>query len=91
MNVVSLENTGEIGFVRGTGAEPFDRRFLVAESFKEGVRKVLGVERLIRQLRNCFFYFNGVQLIFPLSFKWTTPDLMERKLLADMVRLCGDD
>jgi len=26
------------------------------------------VRGLIRQLRNCFFYFNGVQLVFPLFF-----------------------
>src|SRR6266851_10314034 len=65
VNVVGLKNTTKVGLVRGPGAQPLDRRLLIAESFEEGIRKVLGVKRLIRQLRNGFFYFNGVQL-FPL-------------------------
>src|ERR1700675_2535903 len=62
VNVVGLKNTTKVGLVRGAGTQPLDRRLLVAESFEEGIRKVLGVKRLIRQLRNGFFYFNGVQL-----------------------------
>ena len=62
MNVVGLKNAAKVGLVRGTGTQPLDRRLLVAEGFKEGIREVLGIKRLIRQLRNGFFYFNGVQL-----------------------------
>jgi hypothetical protein len=47
--------------------EAFDRCLLVAESFKEGIRECLWLKRLIRQLRNGLFYFNGVQLFTPLS------------------------
>src|ERR1700680_454376 len=65
VNVVGLKNTTKVGLVRGAGAQPLDRRLLVAERFEEGIRKVLGVKRLIRQLRNGFFYFNGVQLLAP--------------------------
>ena len=65
VNVVGLKNAAKVGLVRGAGAQPLDRRLLVAESFEEGIRKVLGVKRLIRQLRNGFFYFNGVQLSAP--------------------------
>jgi hypothetical protein len=65
VNVVGLKNTTKIGLVRGAGTQPLDRRLLVAESFEEGIRKVFGVKRLIRQLRNGFFYFNGVQLFAP--------------------------
>ena len=63
MDVVGLENAAKIGLVRGAGAQPLDRCLLVAKSFKEGIREILGVKRLIRQLRNGFFYFNGVQLL----------------------------
>lgn len=62
VNVVGLKNTADIGFVGGPSPEPLDRRLLVAESFEEGIRKVRAVKGLIRQLRNRFFYFNGVQL-----------------------------
>jgi hypothetical protein len=62
MNVVSLENAAKVGLVRGTRAQPLDRRLLVAEGFKEGIREVSSIERLIRQLRNGFLNFNGVQL-----------------------------
>ena len=65
VNVVGLKNAAKVGLVRRAGAQPLDRRLLVAESFEEGIRKVLGVKRLIRQLRNGFFYFNGVQLFAP--------------------------
>jgi hypothetical protein len=63
VNIVGLKNTAKVGLVRGAGAQPLDRRLLVAEGFKEGIREILGVKRLIRQLRNGFFYFNCVQLL----------------------------
>ena len=65
MDVVGLKNAAEVGLVRRTRAQPLDRRLLVAEGFEEGVREVLGVKRLLRQLRNGLFYLNGVQLTAP--------------------------
>ena len=65
VNVVGLKNATKVGLVRGACAQPLDRRLLVAEGFEEGIREILGVKRLIRQLRNGFFYFNGVQLFVP--------------------------
>jgi hypothetical protein len=66
VNVVGLKNTPKVGLVRCASTQPLDRRLLVAERFKEGIREVWGLKRLIRQLRNGCFYFNGVQLS-PLS------------------------
>ena len=65
VDVVGLKNAAKVGLVRRARAQPLDRRLLVAEGFKEGIREVLGVERLLRQLRNGFFDFNGVQLFAP--------------------------
>ena len=65
VDVVSLENAAQVRLVRCAGSQPFDRCLLVAEGFKESIRKVLRIIRLIRQLRNGFFYFNGVQLVTP--------------------------
>lgn len=62
MNVVGLENTAEVGLVRCTSAQPLDRRLFVAEGFKESIRKVFSLERLIRQFGDRFFYFDRVQL-----------------------------
>jgi hypothetical protein len=67
VNVVGLKNTAKVGLVRGACAQPLDRRLLVAESFKEGIREAFGLKRLIRQLRNRFFYLDGVQLFSPPS------------------------
>jgi methionine synthase II (cobalamin-independent) len=61
---VGLKNTSKVGLVRGP-TQPLYRRLLVAESFEEGIRKVLPVTRLIRQLRDRFLYFDGVQLFPP--------------------------
>ena len=65
MNVVGLENAAEVGFVRGSGAEPPNRRLFVPECFKEGKWKTLRIERLVSELRDGFFYFNGIQLFIP--------------------------
>ena len=65
MNVIGLKNAAEVGFVRGPGAEPLNRRLFVPECFKEGKRKALRIERLVRELRDGFFYFNGIQLLVP--------------------------
>jgi hypothetical protein len=65
VDIVGLENSAEVRLVRGAGAQSLNRRLLVAERFEKGIRKVLGIERLIRQLRNGFLYFNGVQLFAP--------------------------
>jgi hypothetical protein len=62
VNIVGLKNAANVGPVRGSGAQPLDRRFLVAESFEKGKRKILGVKRLLRQFRNGLFYLNRVQL-----------------------------
>lgn len=65
MNVAGLEDTAKVGLVRSTGTQPLDCRLLVGEDFKIGIRKVVGVKRLVRQLRDCFFDFNGVQGFIP--------------------------
>ena len=62
VDVVGLENAAKVRLVRGPRAQPLDRRLLVAEGFEEGIREIRRVKRLIRQLRNGFFYFNCVQL-----------------------------
>ena len=67
VNVVGLKNTAKVGLVRCARTKPPDGCLLVIKSFKEGIRKVPGVKRLVCQLRNGFFYFNGVQLFPPLS------------------------
>ena len=67
VNVIALKNSAEIRLVRGTSAQPLDSRFLVAESLEKSLGEVLGIKGLIRQLRNGFFYFNGVQLFAPFN------------------------
>ena len=44
-------------------AQPLDRRLLVAEGFKEGVREILRIKRLLRQLRNGFLDLDCVQRV----------------------------
>jgi hypothetical protein len=67
VNVIGLENATEVRFIRGSGAESLDRRLLVSECFKERERKALRIKRLVRELRDCFFYFDGIQLFVPSS------------------------
>jgi hypothetical protein len=62
VNVVGLEDTAEIGFVRCTCAQSLDRRLFVAEASRKALGKVLSLERLIRQRRDRFFYFDGLHL-----------------------------
>jgi hypothetical protein len=67
MDIVGLENPAKIRLVRRARAQPLDRRFLVTEGLKKGVREIHGIKRLFRQLRNSFFDFNGVQRVKPSS------------------------
>ena len=66
VDVVGLENAAEVGLVRRPRAKALDRRLLVAEGFKEGIREARGVERLLRKVGNGLFDLNGVQLFAPL-------------------------
>jgi hypothetical protein len=61
MDVAGLENAAKVGFVGGPGTQPFDRCFFIPERFKESIGKICRVKRLIRQLRDGLFNFNGVQ------------------------------
>jgi len=63
VDITSLKNSAKIRLVGGPRPQPLDRCLLVAKSFQEGIREVRGIKRLIRQLRNGFFYFNCVQLL----------------------------
>jgi hypothetical protein len=68
-----LENAAKVRFVRGAGAQPFDRCFFVSERFEESIGKIHRVKRLIRQLRDGFFNFNGVQRSTPGNITQTMP------------------
>ena len=68
MNVVGLKNAAEIGLVRRAGAKALDGRLLVAEGFKEGIRKVVRIKRLIRQLSK-----------WPLQFQQRSTSVLSQK------------
>ena len=63
VDVVGLQNAAQVGFVRGAGPEPLDRRLLVPERPQERVRELAGVERLLGQRGYGFFDLDGVHSI----------------------------
>jgi hypothetical protein len=67
VNVVSLEKPAEVRLIRGTCAQPFDRRRLVPEGFQKGIRKFRGVERLLRKVSNGLLYLNSVHCSLPVA------------------------
>ena len=71
MDIVGLENAAKVRFVRRPRTETLDGGFLVPEGFKEGIGEVGAVERLIRKVGYCLFYFNSVQLFTPNNFDLT--------------------
>ena len=61
MDVVALEDAaGRSDLFDVAAPQPLDGRLLVAEGFKEGERETRGVERLLREVGNGFFNFDGV-------------------------------
>lgn len=61
VDIASLENATEVGLVRRPGAQPLDRRLLVAEGFQKGIREVRSIKWLFYELRNGLFDFDSVQ------------------------------
>src|ERR1035437_3287057 len=60
VDVVSLKDAAQVGFVRRARPQPLDCGRLVSEGFRKGERKLLSIERLLSQRGNRFFDFNGV-------------------------------
>lgn len=65
-----LENAAEIGLVVRPCAKTLDRRIVVPECLKEGIREIRGVEGLLREFGNGFLNLNCVQdYLFPLPHR----------------------
>ena len=60
--VVALEDTADVGFVGGAGAEALDRRLLVAEGREETERELVGTERGFGQCGDGFLDLHGVHV-----------------------------
>ena len=63
MDVVGLEDTAQVGFVRFALAQALDRRLLVAEGCEEGEGELPGVERLLGERRYGFLDLDGVHFL----------------------------
>jgi hypothetical protein len=72
MDIAGLQDAAKIGFIRCARTQPLDRRFLVAEGFKEGIREFRRFERLLSEIRYCLFYFDRVQLSVPSGVSQST-------------------
>src|SRR5690606_3833207 len=61
VNVVALKNSArKVRLIRGSTLKPFYRSFLIPERLQKRERKARGIERLLSELRNGFFDFNGI-------------------------------
>jgi hypothetical protein len=64
VDVVGLKDAAQIGLVRHTGAQAFERGFLVPESLKELEGELLPLKGFFGQFGNGLFNFNGVHWSF---------------------------
>jgi hypothetical protein len=68
MDVISLQNGAiHIGLVGRARAETLERRFFVAEGFKEGEREGFRIERGFGELGDRFFDFDCIHSWLPLG------------------------
>jgi len=68
VDVVGLQDAADIGLVRCAGAQPLDRRVLVAEGHEEGIGEFGRIKGLLGKFGHGLFDFNGVQGSTLLSF-----------------------
>lgn len=60
MNMANMENAAKIGFIRCSSPKLLDRGFLVPKRLREGIGKLVRIERLLGERGNSLFDLNGV-------------------------------